>query len=181
MYKISEIISIRDIIYINLQVHEGLPLVFACEAEVQFDIVRGINISLGQHLVVHIVTELAIQCVTNHLLSVPGQCRKVGTQLLRVGPHDCGNLILGQAELCCCLNKNQAIGGVPVLLRRDVLSVHDEARRSEGLAESEARIVESFCMDVSGFRGNQGCQVQLAHGDHTVGINPEALPVIPCL
>ena len=68
-----------------------------------------------------------------------------------------------------------------MLLRRDVLSVHDEAHRSECRAESEARIVESFCMDISGLRGNQAFQVQLAHGDHTVGINPEALLIIPCL
>ena len=54
-------IRLGDIMYINLQVHEGLPLVIASEAEVQFDIVGGINITLSQHLVVHIVIELAIQ------------------------------------------------------------------------------------------------------------------------
>ena len=51
------------------------------EAEVQFDIIGGINITLSQHLVVQIVIELAIQCETNDLLSVSGQCSKVGTHL----------------------------------------------------------------------------------------------------
>ena len=106
--------SIRDIMYINLQVHEGLRLEISSEAEVQFDIVGGINITLSQHLVVHIVIELATQCVTNDLLSVPGQCSKVGTQHLRVRFQDRVQLILGQAELSRCLNKNQAIGAVPV-------------------------------------------------------------------
>ena len=45
--------------YINLQLHEGLPFVIASEAEVEFDIVRGINITISQHLFVHMVIELA--------------------------------------------------------------------------------------------------------------------------
>ena len=78
------------------------------------------------------------------------------------------------------MNKNQAIGGVPELLHRHVLSVNDEARRSECLAEREARVEEPFRTNISGLGGNLACQFQVAHGDHTVGINPEALAVIPC-
>ena len=59
--NLSDIISITDIIDLNLQVHEGLFLVLASQAEVKFDIVRGKNITWSQHLVVHIVIELAIQ------------------------------------------------------------------------------------------------------------------------
>ena len=53
--------SITDIIYLDLQVHEGLPLVVASQAEVYSDIVGGKTITWSQHLVVHIVIELAIQ------------------------------------------------------------------------------------------------------------------------
>ena len=166
--------------YINLQIHEGLPLEIASEAEVQFDIVGGINITLSQHLVVHIVKEQAIQFVTNDLQSVPGHSSKIGTYLVRVRFQDRVQLLLGQAELSRCVNKNQAIEAVPDLLHLRVLSVNDVARRSECLADSEARVEESFRTNISGFGGNQAYQVQLAHEDHTVDINPEALAVIPC-
>ena len=39
--NISDIMSKTDIIYLNLQVHEGLPLVLASQAKVYFDIVGG--------------------------------------------------------------------------------------------------------------------------------------------
>ena len=65
--------------HINLQFHEGLPVEIACQAKVQFDIVGGIDVTSGQHLVVHKVNDLAIQSVRNDLLRVPSQCSHVGT------------------------------------------------------------------------------------------------------
>jgi len=62
--------------HINLQFHEGLPVEIAGQAKVQFDIVGGIDVTLGQHLVVHKVIELAIQSVTNDLLCVMNALRK---------------------------------------------------------------------------------------------------------
>ena len=119
--------------HINLHIHEGLPLEMASEADVQFDIVRGINITLSQHFVVHIVIQQAIQCVKNDMLSVPGHSSKIDTHLIRVRFQDRVQLLLGQAELSRCVNKNQAIGGVPELLHLHKLSVNDEACCSESL------------------------------------------------
>ena len=87
--------------HINLQFHEGLPVEIACQAEVQFDIVGGIDVTLGQHLVVYKVIELAIHSVTNDLLRVPSQCSHVGTQLVRLRFQEHFQLFSGQAVLSC--------------------------------------------------------------------------------
>ena len=167
--------------HINLQFHEGLPVEIAGQAKVQFDIVGGIDVTLGQHLVVHKVIELAIQSVTNDLLRVPSQCSHVGTQLVRLRFQEHFQLISGQVVLSRCAYKNHTKGAVSMLLYRHVLSVNDKAHHSKRLGEWEARVEKSFRTGISGLSGKQAGQVQLAHRDHAVGINPEALAVIPWL
>ncbi len=68
-----------------------------------------------------------------------------------------------------------------MLLHRHVPSVNDKAHHSKRLGEWEARVEKSFCTGISVLSGKQAGQVQLAHRDHAVGINPEALAVIPWL
>ncbi len=43
-------ITLSDTIHINLQFHEGLPFEIAGQAQMHFDIVGGLNVTLSQHL-----------------------------------------------------------------------------------------------------------------------------------
>ena len=54
--KIRDIIEISEIVHIILQFHETLSGVVADQTKMQFDIVRGKNVTRCKHPFVHIIT-----------------------------------------------------------------------------------------------------------------------------
>ena len=70
--------------HIILLFHETLLGVVAGQAKMQFDIVRGKNVTLCQDFFVHIVTRQSIKHIPNDLLRVLCQSNKVGILLVAV-------------------------------------------------------------------------------------------------
>ncbi len=77
-FAMSDIMSIRDIISIKLQIHDTLLCVFNNQTQMHLDIFGGINVTWGQHLFANPAANCAIQCVAIDLLCVLGQSNQVG-------------------------------------------------------------------------------------------------------
>ena len=77
--KISDIIGIRNIMEINLQIHETLSAVIASQPEVFLHFFRRMNIAWSQHFLAEIVDHLSVDAVTNKLLGNLSSSDQVGS------------------------------------------------------------------------------------------------------
>ena len=82
--KISDIIGIRNIMEINLQIHGTLSAVITSQPKVFLHFFLGVNIAWSQHFIAEIVDHLSVNAVTNKLLGNLCSSNDVGTEFLWV-------------------------------------------------------------------------------------------------
>ena len=68
----------------------------ACQAEVNFDVIGGVNVARCENLFVQIVAYHATEGILQDLLSVLGQSNGIGNQLIAVSPQDGFQSLLAQ-------------------------------------------------------------------------------------
>ena len=162
---------------IILQFHEALSGVVACQAKMQFDIVRGKNVTWCKYPFVHIVAHLSVQHIPNYLLRVLGQCNKVGILLVAVRPHNHVQSFLVQAVRGCRIKEALTIIIVSYLFYGQILPVYDEGEQCESLAQGKAGVEQFSSIVVFGLGWHTRCQVQVAHSYHTVAEDHKSLAV----
>ncbi len=92
------VMTIGDIMNINLQIHETHSDVISSQAEVHFDVICGINVAHCKNLFVHHeVAQQASQGILVDMLCVLRQSLLIRTQLIAVRPQDRFQSLLAQA------------------------------------------------------------------------------------
>ena len=148
-----------DLMQIILQVHETLSGVVACQAKMQFDIVRGINVTRCKYSFVHIVPRLSIKHIPNYLLRVLRQSNKVGTSLVTFCPQNDVQSFLALAVRGCWMKDDATMGFVSNLFNGQVFAVYDKSEQCECFAQGKAGVEQFRSIFVFGLGWHTRCQV----------------------